>query len=1032
MLKKTPRSCQTQPRKRAREFEKTTSIGRPKKRQAQDSPCTGPSEQVASSSITGRIEEDKYLPESPGDEYIEKHFSVHAPYVHDAVRDAIRLLQEGRLYEWRRGGKDLYQSRLVQFQREYRSQGKAVRSLMIELWRLKDEWKYHIDNAFAVPFFKRIEQWAIESPCSKLCRRCRSVVAVQTPFPIAVEETTKSCPLCKILAPCHEGGINETESSLIDCRSPVRICAAPGFPALVEPEIRFQVLRQWLRVCDENHKELGCHLEASPQLPTRVLDVGGGTLRLHVSEPDDRGDYIALSHCWGDLSDAQKRLFCTSSDNIDSRRRGRDFNVAELPQTFQDAITVTRHLGKRYLWIDSLCIIQYSDDLQDWKTEAPRMAAVFRNAYCTIAATSAKDSTKGFLARQTTPSSKLQYVKLHTPSGTVFVSRVLDDYQGDVETGILNQRAWVLQERALSRRTIHFTAGQTYLECGDGVRCETLTRMRNSKALFLGDPKFPAFLIHRRARDKVNLFQHLFSLYSQLGLTVPTDRPIAISGLVDRLAESFQMTAMHGVFDGYLHRSLLWKRSGLVRMQRILYASDRKVPSWSWMAYTGQIEYVEIEHYRVEWAESVRLQEGVLKACVRGFEAWRIEQRDGDMCSMRKGRRDGAEGWLEFDREDIMDVRMLRCVVLGRDRMKQLLWTFLSQDVTGNGSCSRDTVGCYLKTNTWHVQRGIGHPNFSQLLHHEPRHDFEPNPKSQNHTTKMSHSQSPTTQQTSSQSQSQSQSQTPPKNHRPFPHMKGGCFCTKTRFRIDAPPLFCHACHCSDCQKQSGSVYGCSATVLTTDITCGSQPPKIDKTVRPSGQERSVASCELCGTVLWATGDMSPITTGVKVGVLDHPEIMEPDFHCFVENKIPWVILPEGARTGEGMLDFREVWPRASLRRFDEAIGKYEEGQKKEGKGKVDGEKETVGKEEKVVGEVDGRGEEESEEADKTPTAQSPEEEREDADDDDEEFERKARATELALLERLEKLTMKLENQKPGSAGGPPPSNNGQSDVRAV
>lgn len=106
------------------------------------------------------------------------------------------------------------------------------------------------------------------------------------------------------------------------------------------------------------------------------------------------------------------------------------------------------------------------------------MEAVFQNAYCTIAATSAEDSTKGFLIW---PEEKeLQYVMVpESLRGKVYICTLIDDdFDGDVIKGVLNTRAWVLQERALSRRTIHFTKRQTYWECGGRVRCETLTYMK--------------------------------------------------------------------------------------------------------------------------------------------------------------------------------------------------------------------------------------------------------------------------------------------------------------------------------------------------------------------------------------------------------------------------------------------------------------------------------------------------------------------------------------------------------------------------
>jgi hypothetical protein len=133
---------------------------------------------------------------------------------------------------------------------------------------------------------------------------------------------------------------------------------------------------------------------------------------------------------------------------------------------------VTRELGIEYLWIDSLCIIQWN--AEDWKREACRMEDVFALAYCTIAATSAVDSNAGFLARNTST----EYVRFQDSAGyQVCICTHMDDFGKDVEEAELNNRAWVMQERVLAKRTIHFSANQTYLECGEGVHCENLTKM---------------------------------------------------------------------------------------------------------------------------------------------------------------------------------------------------------------------------------------------------------------------------------------------------------------------------------------------------------------------------------------------------------------------------------------------------------------------------------------------------------------------------------------------------------------------------
>jgi hypothetical protein len=165
-------------------------------------------------------------------------------------------------------------------------------------------------------------------------------------------------------------------------------------------------------------------------------------------------------------------MYCTTADNISHRLEG--FRISELPKTFQDAIRVTKELGIQYLWIDSLCIIQEGDNGEDWRKESKLMETVYSSAYCTIAATSAKDMKDGFLDREASP----EYLHVRSISGQgLYVCAGSDDFESDVETAELNTRVWVVQERVLSLRTIHFSANLMYWECGAGIHCENLTTM---------------------------------------------------------------------------------------------------------------------------------------------------------------------------------------------------------------------------------------------------------------------------------------------------------------------------------------------------------------------------------------------------------------------------------------------------------------------------------------------------------------------------------------------------------------------------
>ena len=146
---------------------------------------------------------------------------------------------------------------------------------------------------------------------------------------------------------------------------------------------------------------------------------------------------------------------------------------SELPRTFQDAVHITRRLGIQYLWIDSLCIIQ--GDAEDWDRESKQMEQVYSSAYATISASCASGNDDGFLKPRI---SRECVMKTDVLAGsTVYLCRAIDDFDNDVEKADINKRGWILQERALSRRTMYFTENQTYWECGEGVRCETLNKM---------------------------------------------------------------------------------------------------------------------------------------------------------------------------------------------------------------------------------------------------------------------------------------------------------------------------------------------------------------------------------------------------------------------------------------------------------------------------------------------------------------------------------------------------------------------------
>ncbi|CVL09051.1 related to tol protein [Fusarium mangiferae] len=260
-----------------------------------------------------------------------------------------------------------------------------------------------------------------------------------------------------------------------------------GLPKLFEPNTvpYYDLLMTWLQDCDFYHAE--CHPidRSSVQVPTRLIDIGladGRSSKVYLREAvnavcPERGElrYIALSHPWGNGKEHDP--FCTTKNNLNSRLSA-GIDIKDFPNTFRHAIEVTRALGVSYIWIDSLCIVQGPDG--DFDTEAKEIEAVFSSAYCVIAASCANGTSRGFLWER--PQREVVRLDGYLSHDPVYVYEAIDDFQHDVIEGSLKKRGWVLQERALAPRTIYFTENQTYWECGQGVRCDTLTRLTKEVA----------------------------------------------------------------------------------------------------------------------------------------------------------------------------------------------------------------------------------------------------------------------------------------------------------------------------------------------------------------------------------------------------------------------------------------------------------------------------------------------------------------------------------------------------------------------
>jgi hypothetical protein len=213
-----------------------------------------------------------------------------------------------------------------------------------------------------------------------------------------------------------------------------------------------------MQLCSERHHECG-NTGGNPFTPKRLIEVipNEHTDALHwklttwerpVPPPHPR--YLTLSHCWGSGLHT-----CLLKTNL-SAFTAVPSPATALPKTYQDAMSVTIFLGFRYLWIDSLCIIQ--DDTDDWKEQSAEMGHVYQHTSCNIAAAWAKEGSQGcFSARDPAAVIEPTSSSISIDTGEEVLLLGFDiiprwKWLGSVVKAPLNQRGWVLQERYMSPR----------------------------------------------------------------------------------------------------------------------------------------------------------------------------------------------------------------------------------------------------------------------------------------------------------------------------------------------------------------------------------------------------------------------------------------------------------------------------------------------------------------------------------------------------------------------------------------------------
>ncbi|KAE9379924.1 HET-domain-containing protein [Stipitochalara longipes BDJ] len=331
------------------------------------------------------------------------------------------------------------------------------------------------------------------------------------------------------------------------------------------------VAKSWLDAC-QSHE--ACNT-TSETLPTRLLDLTG-TPRLCLGANLGPIKYATLSHCWGSIP-----FQTLERENL--QQFFTQIPTSALQKTFQEAIQTATYMGLQYLWIDSLCIIQDSEE--DWRVESSMMASVYGNSSLNISASGARDGSQGcFFPRNKTRRCQVQVE-----------NDFFDCYPRNLHLALEIQplyfRGWTLQERILPRRTLHCTRGQLFWECNQTRFCEILpTENPMEEAIRYGDR-----LLDKSATPS-DQWHRIVARYSACMLTNPRDKLVALSGLARRFQNTTNETYVAGLWKEHLQYDLCW---WVLSESQASNSEVYRAPSWSWAHLDGQVNFISAHQYNI-------------------------------------------------------------------------------------------------------------------------------------------------------------------------------------------------------------------------------------------------------------------------------------------------------------------------------------------------------------------------------------------------------------------------------------------------
>jgi hypothetical protein len=351
-------------------------------------------------------------------------------------------------------------------------------------------------------------------------------------------------------------------------------------------DINVNLIFNWVEACLKRHDTACLPVATKALQKIKLIDV---ETREVVRYPESDCDYIALSYVWGDVEQGVYKLGDT---------------LKTLPNTLEDALVLSKRLGKRYIWIDSLCIDQ--SDEKDKIEQIDRMWSIYRGAWVTIIALSGSSANSGFprLSR------KQYYPQLACQiRGKTLVS-LMPTLSQQIWISPWGRRAWTLQEGLLSPRCLYISDHQIYFDCSSMQCSESLDDSRSwahslTPANNPTEEGFMTWMLRQAGAGALRIpldwpprrLEHWgekLNLYSYRDMKYAEDAIRAFAGVLQRLETIYPKGFFWGLPIEDFDWALTWRA-------QVPPTRREGFPTWSWAGWKGSLFFgqpIDIEKTR--------------------------------------------------------------------------------------------------------------------------------------------------------------------------------------------------------------------------------------------------------------------------------------------------------------------------------------------------------------------------------------------------------------------------------------------------